>query len=154
MFGFFVGTLGALGLFALLRGRRWRGGGWGRRRGRWFLRRVFEELDTTPSQENVIRDEFDRLKRRSSDFRDEMKASRDDVARALRGDDFDETIFGDVFTRHDDRLREIRLDVVGAVARIHDALDERQRTQLAGFLEGDCWRPRSRRRHGPYRSAA
>ena len=159
MFGFFMGTLGALGLYALLRGRRghWfrRGhpGGWGRPRGRWFLRRVFERLDTSPSQEEVIRKEFDLLRRRASDFRDELRASRDDVARALRGDDFDETIFGDVFTRHDDRLREMRLDVVGAVARVHDALDERQRAQLAGFVEGDCGHRRSRDR-GPYRSAA
>ena len=51
---------------------------------------------------------------------------------------------GDAFARHDDALERARKAAVGALAKLHDALDERQRRILANWLE-------ARGRGGPYR---
>jgi hypothetical protein len=106
----------------------------GHPRGRWRgfrgpLYVLFERLDLTPAQEKVVRAEVDRLRER---------------ARALRGDSLDETALADMFVRHDDRLRELREELGGALGRIHLALDERQRERLADLVERGFGR-------GPYR---
>ena len=54
---------------------------------------------------------------------------------AMRAATFDEVLFGDLFSRHDTALESIRKSVVGALARTHDALDERQRARLADLVE-------------------
>ncbi|MEM9191201.1 MAG: hypothetical protein AAGF12_18610 [Myxococcota bacterium] len=112
-----------------------------------MLRGLFERLDTTPGQEKVIRAEAERLRDVVYELRREVPAAGDDLGRAMRGEHFDETIFGDMFTRQDDRLRELRKEVVGSMARIHDALDEQQRKRLAEMLESGRVRPF----WGPYR---
>lgn len=169
MFGFFIGTMCLIGLVAVLRrGRRGRhrwgppfasgcgprsdhGAPRGWRRGwdrpSFMLRGLFERLDTTPGQEKVIRAEAERLRDVVYELRREVPAAGDDLGRAMRGEHFDETIFGDMFTRQDDRLRELRKEVVGSMARIHDALDEQQRKRLAEMLESGRVRPF----WGPYR---
>ena len=52
----------------------------------------------------------------------------------------------DIFVRHDTVISETRRKVVEAVGRIHEALDDSQRAQLADIIEKG---PGFGRRHGP-----
>jgi hypothetical protein len=158
MFGFVFGALCLLGLIVMIKRSRWRRGyagchgrdHRGHHGGGFWLRGLFERLDTTPGQEKVIREEVENFKDKLAGMRGEWTATGGDVGRAMRSESFDETILGDLFSRHDDKLRELRKEMVGALARIHDALDEKQRARFAEMLErGSNFRSWG----GPYRSA-
>lgn len=151
MLGFLFGTACLLGFaWMFWHGRHGCRSGRSRDRRSWMLRWVYERLDTTPGQEKVIRsaveDVFDKLR----ETKQTLKDSRSDVARAFRADDFNAEILGDVFSRHDGALDELRRSVVGALAKVHDVLDERQRARLAELFESMP----GRRWGGPYRSHA
>lgn len=156
MFGFFVGTACLVGLFYVLRGHRGcHGGRWGGSRcggdrhwsgrggPRGVLRFLFEALDTSPGQEKEIRNAADELFEQAHSMRSEVREWRADVAKAMRGDYFDETTMGELFARQDDGLDKLRRSVVGALARVHAVLDENQRKRLAELIE-----------RGPYRAWA
>jgi hypothetical protein len=146
MFGFFIGIACLVGLFYVLKGGRGWGrgghcGGLHRARGvRGFVRRLFETLDTSPGQEKEIKSAFSELFREAHGVRDDFVASRSDVAKAMRGDYFDETSMGELFARHDDGLDKLRRALVGALARVHAVLDENQRVRLAELIEKGPWR--------------
>ena len=82
----------------------------------------------------------------ADDLHAEMRRSKHDLAVTLRSDNVDETALGEAFARHDDAIEKVRKTFVGGVAKLHDALDERQRGLLAQWLES----PRSFW-GGPYR---
>lgn len=180
MIGFIIGTLCLIGLIKVLRrgrggcGRGW-GGGWGGRgrgwggppwarggrrgRGGWggdgaFLYGLFDALEATPEQEKVIREAAEELRGGADGLRGELRASRSDVAAAVRSPSLDETRLGEVFARHDAALEKMRRAAIGAVGKVHAVLDDRQRERLAEILEHGPWsRGRRERRHdGPYRS--
>jgi hypothetical protein len=118
-------------------------GGWGAGAG-WgggfggpgmFLQMLFRRLETTPGQEKVIAAAFEEMREATKKARGEVVSSRADVARAMRGEAFDAVLFGDMFARHDTALEEIRKAGVGALAKVHDALDEKQRAHLAELIE-------------------
>ena len=148
MFGFLIGTACLVGLIAVLRGGRrghW-GGGWngGFGRGRWggggfgprmAIRALFQRLDTTPGQEKVIAQAFDEMREAGQKARQELRASRADVAKSMRGESFDAVMMGDLFGRHDRVLEELRKAAVGSFSKVHDVLDERQRGVLADLIE-------------------
>ncbi|HWM84693.1 MAG TPA: periplasmic heavy metal sensor [Kofleriaceae bacterium] len=118
-------------------GGRWHGpearhGGPGRSRWMWT---VLARLDLSPAQEKVVRAELQTLKQKARSVRDEGSQSRADMARAVRGDDFDENALADMFVRHDDRLHGLRQDLGGALGRIHTVLDPAQRERLAEMIE-------------------
>ncbi len=161
--GILIGTVCLIGLIKTLRGGcgygrgscgGGRGGPWGRRRwGRhwdhddqhdgehagwresFFLRAVFERLDATPAQEKVISSALDELREAGRKARGEAKASRADVAKAMRAEAFDEVLFGEMFHRHDVAMEELRKAAFGALAKVHAVLDERQRARLADLIE-------------------
>jgi uncharacterized membrane protein len=161
MFGFLIGFLSLIGLIAVVRsgrrgacgagfhghghhGWRWRGRGHGHPEGddagpaggtRAFLRFLFQKLDTTSGQEKEIAAAVDELIAKTRELRGEGRATRDDVAKLLRTESLDETLLADLFTRHDDRLRELQKAFSDALGRIHLALDPKQREQLAALLE-------------------
>ena len=136
MFGFLFGTACLVGLFAVLRrGRRygyghacgggyggsWEGGGhygrgsWGRRGGfgpRFFLRRAFERLDTTPGQEKVIVSAIDELREALHKAKDELRGTREDFAGVVRGPALDESSMSDIFVKHDTTISGTRRAVV------------------------------------------
>lgn len=117
-----------------------RGGGWGERGGwrdggAFWLRALFERLDTSPGQEKVIREAIDELRRNASELRDEGKHTRADVAKAVKSPSFDETVMGELFARHDTHLEKMRKEVVGAIAKVHAVLDDKQRDALAQLIE-------------------
>jgi len=110
---------------------RWRGG-FGPR---FFFRAVADRLNATPEQERVLRDAVHEVRESASKLRGEGRKTRAEVAEALRKPHFDEVLFGELFARHDRALEDLRKAFVGAGARIHDALDERQRSRLAELIE-------------------
>ena len=154
MLGFLVGTACLIGLVKVVRGGRygyghggcgprgWHGhhhGGHGFRGGRgfgrnFFLRGIFERLDTTPGQEKVIVAALDEVREAARGMRGEASDTRADVARAVKGEVFDAEVMGAVFARHDGALETMRKVVVGAMAKVHDALDDRQRADLADLI--------------------
>jgi len=96
---------------------------------------VVNRLDATPAQEKVIRDAVDEVREAASKLKGEARRTRADVAAAFRKPAFDEVLFGELYARHDRGLEELRKAFVGAGARVHDALDERQRARLADLIE-------------------
>jgi hypothetical protein len=115
---------------------------------RWFLRGLFERLDTTPGQEKVIISAIDEMRDAGESLRGEVRKTREDIAKATRSPSFDETVLGEAFARHDQSLESVRKAAVGAVAKIHAVLDERQREKLADIIESG---PSFFGGFGPYR---
>src|SRR5690606_10052276 len=104
-------------------------------------------LDTTPRQERAIEDAMDEVRRAAEDFRDGIFDAKGEVAQAFRSESFDAEIMADILSRSDDKLDELRKAFVGALAKVHEALDAEQRERLAS------WMGRARRHwQGPYRS--
>ncbi|MFP2911168.1 periplasmic heavy metal sensor, partial [Pyxidicoccus sp. 3LFB2] len=136
MFGFFFGTACLAGLIFTLRGGRHghhhRGGGrWGRARLRW----LFERLETSPGQEKVIVKTVEEVTEAFAKVRDEVGPSRTALGRAMRGEQFDGAALRELFARHDVAMDHLRRTVQGGLAQVHEALDARQRRELADLLE-------------------
>jgi hypothetical protein len=137
----------------------WGGGGWGGgarggRRGGFWLRGVFERLDTSPGQEKVIKLAVDELFDATRALRGELDRTRHDIAAAIRSGTVDEVAMGELFARHDEKLREVRKAAIGSIAKVQDALDEDQRGQLADLIErgiGGGWGRFGGGGGGPYR---
>lgn len=150
MLGIIIGTVCLIGLVKVTRGGcRGRGHWRGHRRhhrgpGGWR-----DALDLSREQEREIRAAISDLRGRAREHKDERARTRDDLATGLRADSFDEDLFGELFVRHDDVLRELRKAGIDAFARIHAVLDPEQRERLAGLVESGRRLPFG----GPYRSA-
>jgi hypothetical protein len=149
MLGFVIGAVCAVALFrGLHRARRFHGrygcGGYGhygygptRFSGRrWFMRSLFERLETTPGQEKAVVDALDELTENRKVVRDEWGQARADLARALRGGIIDDSTLDDTFARHDRLVAQLRVSFVEALKKVTEVLDERQRRLLADRLEG------------------
>ena len=167
MIGFIVGIACLFGLVRVLRrGRRWgmhggcgrsgwdgdEGAGWGwrgrGRRGHFFLRHLFQRLDTTPGQEKEVQAAVEDVMGAGRALKDEVIGTRSEIADAFRGDDFNEELMATLLTRHDEKIDALRKSMVEGLARVHATLDPDQRKQLARMLEkGPRW-------GGPYRSYA
>jgi hypothetical protein len=161
MLGFFVGAACLYLLARTLRGGGWAyahaPGPWGRRRwggwrhegwggrdrpgGRGRLRWLFERIDTSPGQEKVIGEAADALRDTLHGWRDDAERMRSDVARSIRGEAFDSAALEEAFARAEARLGTVRETLRGQAARVHEALDPRQRGELADLI-GHGWRRR------------
>jgi hypothetical protein len=102
---------------------------------RLVLRFLSERLDATPAQEKVLREAWAEMERELAGLRGEAKKTRADLAAALRRATFDEVLLGELYARHDDHIERARKAFVGLVAKVHEALDERQRDRLASLVE-------------------
>jgi len=129
MLAFVIGTVCVIGLINAVRRRR-------RRRGRWGAPSLFERLGTTPAQEEAIRSALAGLREDGQLIRDELRETRSDLARVVRGGLVDDTAFEESFARHDRLLARIRVSVVEAAKRAVEVLDESQRKSLADRIEG------------------
>lgn len=110
---------------------------YGRGRDRWWrggVHLMLRRIQATPDQEKVIREALEDLMVSMQEHREEFRASRHDIAGALRGESFDAEAMGELFGRHDDRLTEVRKAVMEALGRIHAVLDDTQRERLAELL--------------------
>jgi hypothetical protein len=163
MLGFLVGALCLYGLARTIRGggrayahgghgpwgrRRWGGwrheGGWDGPRhagGRGPLRWLFERMDTSPGQEKVIAEAAEALRGTMRGWHDDTERMRSDVARSIRGEAFDPAALEEAFARAEARFSGMRETLRGQAARVHEALDPRQRAELADLLASG-WRRR------------
>ncbi len=150
MWGFLVGAACLVGLARTMRGGGWAyahgPGGWGRGHrwgggGRGPLRWLFERMDTSPGQEKVIAEAADALRGTMSGWRDDAERMRSDVGRSIRGETFDAAALEEAFARAEARLATMRETLRGQAARVHEALDPRQRAELADLLASG-WRRR------------
>ena len=174
MFGFFVGIASLIGLAALKRHHRGhvhhgcgyghghghgcghgdhdgsgrRGGPW-RRRTLW---RIFEHLDTTPGQEKLIREQLEQRWAQRDSVSRAWRIAGEELAETLRAEAVDEAAVDQLLARHQDELSDVRKQLARALARIHEALDQRQREHLARFLGSRGFRGRPF--GGPYRGFA
>ena len=140
------------------------GGGWRERvrgygGGRFFLRAMLQRLDTTPGQEKVIAQAFDDLREKGRAAKSEMRSARSEVAEAMRGTSFDEVALGSATAQIETMMDSMRKAGIDAFAKVHEALDERQRGMLADFIEngpsfrdfGGGWRGQGGGNNHPYR---
>ncbi|MDY7230496.1 periplasmic heavy metal sensor [Hyalangium rubrum] len=139
MFGFLFGTACLAGLFYTLRGGPWRHRHHGRGGGRWGMRGnmrwLFERLDTSPGQEKVFVKAADELTEAFAKLKDELGPSRTAIAQALRGEQFDSSSMREVNARHDALIENLRETLRTSMSQIHEALDPRQRRELADLIE-------------------
>jgi Spy/CpxP family protein refolding chaperone len=119
------------------RGFRRAGGRWAQsdRGGGFWLRGLFERLDTTPGQEKVIKQAVSELLGAGNAMRGEWDESRRDIASAVRAGNVDEVQLGELFARQDAKLAEVRKTAMDALAKVNEALDEGQRQVLADLIE-------------------
>ena len=146
MFGFIFGTACLAGLIYTVRRGRY-GHGPGGRHGRWSwrgrMRWLFERLDTSPGQEKVIVQAADELTEAFEKMRDEFSVTRAAMARSLRGETFDAASLREMDAKHDALLENMRKTLRTSLSRVHEALDPKQRRELADMLEhgwGYGWR--------------
>ncbi|HLL01527.1 MAG TPA: periplasmic heavy metal sensor [Myxococcaceae bacterium] len=139
MFGFVFGTACLVGLFYTLRGGPWRHhhrhGRGGRFSWRGRMRWVFERLDTSPGQEKVFVKAADDLTEAFEKMRDELGATRAAIARALRAEHFDAAAMRELNEKHDALLENMRQTLRASLSQLHEALDPRQRRELADLIE-------------------
>jgi Spy/CpxP family protein refolding chaperone len=131
------------------RGRWRRHGGPG---GSFWLRGLFARLDTTPGQEREIRAAIEEFQTAAREAKDGLRTVRADLARAIRGESFDEVAAGEASVRANVATSAIKDAFEASLKRVHAVLDAHQRERLAELLENG---PGFGRRWGnPYRDAA
>jgi Spy/CpxP family protein refolding chaperone len=100
----------------------------------FVLRRVFQQLDATPGQEKVIAAALDELRESTRSARGELQTFRADVARSVQGEVFDEGAIDLAYSRQDELIATVRKAAMGAIAKVHEVLDEKQRARLAQLI--------------------
>ena len=71
--------------------------------------------------------------------REEAERTRGDLAQAVSSGLIDDQTLDETFARHDRLLAQARVSFVEAVKKVTEALDERQRKQLAEILQRRGW---------------
>jgi len=147
-------------------GSHWRGGPWdgngdggpSRRHGfgpggSFWLRGLFSRLDTTPGQEREIRAAIEELQHTAVDLKSGLRGSRDDVARAVGGEVFDDAAFAEASTRADVTAGQLKDAFANALRKIHAVLDPKQRERLAELVAKGPFGGRHGRWGSPYRDS-
>lgn len=166
---------GIVGVVALVKGLVWRGrfgrgrrcgGPFGFRRngghrggigGSLWLRALYSRLDTTPGQEREIRAALEELRERAQDAKSRLPETRENIGRAVAGDEFDDSAFEVVSARVDATAEKMKDAFASALKRIHGVLDPKQRQRLAELIGkglGPWGRGGFRGFGGPYREGA
>lgn len=156
MIGFVLGTACLVGLVMTLRSnarRQWRrsfGGEFSsagvpygpggedageNARARWMFRWLFMRLSTTSGQEKVFIQEWETLRASLRQGREELTASRRQLADLMRAPSLEAGAFDTMFARQDVVMAEMRKAVAAALEHIHAALDDGQRRILATMVE-------------------
>lgn len=100
----------------------------------FFLRSLFERLETTPGQERVIVGAIDELRAAAKKVRDPQKGLGD-LAAALRAESFDESAAARFSVEAEEAFGSLRNAALEALRKVHEALDDRQRKLVADWIE-------------------
>jgi len=138
------------------------GGPWGYSRwgrgpgGSFWLRALFSRLDTTPGQEREIRAAVEELQKSAWEAKDEIKGGREDLAKAIAGEVFDEIAIGEATVRADASTRKVKDAFEATLRKVHAVLDPKQRERLAELIAKGPFGGRGRWGGGgsPYRGEA
>lgn len=103
---------------------------------KFFLRRLFEHLDTTPGQEKVISEAFDRIFASLQASRGGISKTRQNLADALREEQVDVQKLRELLAEPQDRMSELTASASESIAKVHAVLDPKQREKLADFIAG------------------
>jgi Spy/CpxP family protein refolding chaperone len=141
-------------------------GGWGHRRrgsgrfggfgggpgGSLWLRAIFARLDTTPGQEREIRAAIEELQQTAREAKGGLAGAREDLARAIGGEELDEVAVSEASGRADATAAVVKDAFTTALRKVHAVLDSNQRKRLAELVaSGPSFG--GRRWGGPYRDA-
>jgi hypothetical protein len=99
-----------------------------------LLRGLFERLQTTPGQERVIVAALKDLRGAFKKAAEEQAKSARQLAEAMKGAELKTENMAEAFAHVDSATEAIRDATFEALARIHEALDERQRKILADLI--------------------
>jgi hypothetical protein len=138
MLGFIFGAACLAGaVFTARRARRYRSWQGGPSRWSWRgrMRQVFERLDTSPGQEKILVQAAEDVSEAAEKLRGLWSDTRSTWARSLRGDAFDAASLREMDAKQDALLDELRKTIHASLSKIHEALDPRQRRELADLLE-------------------
>jgi hypothetical protein len=164
MLGFIIiGAVAAIGVAKILRRRRgWLAGfgaghcghGYGSVRHHtrhWMLRSLFERLETMPGQERAIIEAIEKIGENRTLVRDEIRETRQDLARAIEGGMIEDSTLDETFARHDRLLAQFRVSWVESLKTVTETLNERQRNELARWIGAGGFFGRQSRWGGPER---
>jgi hypothetical protein len=101
-----------------------------------FVRALRERLRTTPGQGRAFDAAVAKVRAAMDDAQTRLNEARDDIARAVRSESFDESAFDAAARRIGDAMEAVRGAARDALADVHDRLDERQREALADLIGG------------------
>jgi hypothetical protein len=149
MLGFVAGAVGVVLVMRWVRWRRWQRhaghGGWHGRGwdeapspGAWRRRRLsglFRRMDATPAQERVLLEAVEQVEGALEAAAREARGWGADLARAVQGEQLDAQPLRERFARQDVAREELRRTLLGALARVHEALQPDQRRVLARALD-------------------
>jgi hypothetical protein len=99
-----------------------------------FVRALRDRLRATRGQEKAFDEAVTKLRGAIGEARARMNEARDDIARAVRGDAFDDTAFDAAARRIEEAMRSIHGATRSALVDLHDRLDERQRETLSDLI--------------------
>lgn len=111
-------------------------GGFGRMGARGPLRYVFARLETTPGQEKVIAEEVEAVMNAVGSVRQDFGNIRQTIANAVRSPVFNVEALAELQVKQDIAIEKVRDTIKASLAKIHEALDDKQRQELANIIEG------------------
>ena len=112
------------------------GGGYAQRPGALgVFDAAMAEVQPTPEQYRAIVAAVSETRTAALGTRGELAKSRDDVARAVKSEVFDEAALGEAFARQDEHVTEVRKALIGSLAKIHEVLAPEQRARLSAWLQ-------------------
>jgi hypothetical protein len=99
------------------------------------MRHVFERLDTSPGQEKILVQAAEDVSQAAEKLRGLWGDTRSAWAQSLRGEAFDGATLREQDAKQDALIDELRKTIHASLAKVHEALDPRQRLELADLLE-------------------
>jgi len=99
-----------------------------------FVRALRDRLRATPEQEKAFDAAVAKLRHAIGDAQARIHQARDDIARAVRSEPFDDSAFDTASRRIDEAMHAIRGAARRALVELHDRLDERQRQTLGDLI--------------------
>lgn len=100
----------------------------------FWMRRIFEDLDTTSSQEREIKSAIDDVERVARETRRELGDARGELGRAFEAESLNEIALGELSVRADKATATMKEAFEAALRRIHATLDPKQRAIVADLL--------------------